>query len=91
MILLFVFSNVSCPKDGDNFIRYVCKLEYNGDLFYENYRTLGNIKNNSKLYIDIFITIPIYIISSFLSIFFELLIIKDLDPFYLVPLIALIF
>ena len=40
----------------------------------------------SELYIDIFIIVPIYILSSFLSIFFELLIIKDLDPFYLIPI-----
>ena len=43
-------------------------------------------ETNSKLFIDIFITIPVYIVSSFLSIFFELLIIKDLDPFYLIPI-----
>ena len=28
---------------------------------------------------------PIYMVSSFLSILFDLLIIKDLDPFYLIP------
>ena len=28
---------------------------------------------------------PLYILSSFLSILFDLLIIKDLDPFYLIP------
>ena len=55
-------------------------------IFYDNYRTFANIETNGKLFIDIFITIHILIASSFLSIFFELLIIKDLDPFYVVPI-----
>ena len=66
--------------------KVLCKLEYQNDLFYDNYRTLSNIEINSKFYIDVFILIPVYIVSSFLSIFFELLIIKDLDPFYLIPI-----
>ena len=86
LILLFVFSNVPCSKSRKSFLSYVCKLQYGNDLFYDNYRTLGDIVTNSELYIDIFIIIPIYIVSSFLSIFFELLIIKDLDPFYLIPI-----
>ena len=86
LILLFVFSNVPCSKDINSILSYVCKLEYKNDLFYDNYRTLSNIESNSKLYIDIFITLPIYIVSSFFIIFFELLIIKDLDPFYLIPI-----
>ena len=86
LILLIIFSNVPCSKDNTSIIKNVCKIEYDSDLFYDNYRIFVYIETNSKLFIDIFITIPVYIVSSFLSIFFELLIIKDLDPFYLIPI-----
>ena len=85
-ILLFVFSHVPCSKATNNILSYVCKLTYKEDLYYDNYRTLGDIKSSSELYIDIFVIIPIYMVSSFFIIFFELLIIKDLDPFYLIPI-----
>ena len=86
LILLFVLSYRPCSREKKSIMSYVCKLEYQNDLFYDNYRTLSNIEINSKFYIDVFILIPVYIVSSFLSIFFELLIIKDLDPFYLIPI-----
>ena len=86
LIFLFIFSHIPCSKDKNNLISYVCKIkDDNEDFFYDNYRTLGEIKNDKYLYIDIFATIPIYMVSSFLSTFFELLIIKDLDPFYCIP------
>ena len=69
LILLLIFSNVPCSKDTNIILSYVCKLTYNKDLYYDNYRTLGDIKSNSELYIDIFITLPIYIVSSFFIIF----------------------
>jgi hypothetical protein len=86
VILLFVFSLVSCGKAEDKILKYVCKLQYEGNFYYDNYRTLAKIETEVNLYIDNFITISIYIVSSFSSIFFELLIIKDLDAFYLVPI-----
>ena len=91
LILLFIFSNMACSKEINNILSYVCKLEYQGELFYENYKTFSAIEYNKKFYIDTFIEIPLFIISSFLSIFFELLIIKDLDPFYLIPIDCLYF
>ena len=91
LILLFILSNMPCLTKENNILSYVCKLDYNGELFYENYKTLENIKINSTFYIDVFILIPLYVISSFLSIFFELLIIKDLDPFYLIPIDCIYF
>ena len=86
VILLVIFSNVSCGKAEDKILKYVCKLQYEGNFYYDNYRTLAKIETKGNFFIDIFITIPIYIVSSFSSIFFELLIIKDLDAFYLVPI-----
>ena len=91
LILLFILSNISCSKEKNNLLNDICKLDYQGYLFYENYKTLGDIEINSIFYLDIFILIPIYLISSFLYIFFELLIIKDLDPFYLIPIDSVYF
>ena len=91
LILVFIFSNLSCSKEINNILSYVCKLEYQGDIFYENYRTFGAIEYNRNFYLDVFIELPLFIISSFLSIFFELLIIKDLDPFYLIPIDCIYF
>ena len=85
-ILLFIFSNIPCSKDKANIISYVCKIKYETDSFYDNYRNFFNIEINKSFYVDVFVIIPLYIISSFLCIFFELLTIKDLDPFYLIPI-----
>ena len=79
-ILLVIFSHLPCSKEN-NIISYVCKLDYQGLLFYDNYNTFKAIDIDSTFYIDVFAIIPLFIISSFLSIFFELLIIKDLDLF----------
>jgi len=84
-ILLIIFSHLPCSKEN-NIISYVCKLDYQGLLFYDNYNTFKAIDIDSYFFIDVFLIIPLFIISSFLSIFFELLIIKDLDPFYLIPI-----
>ena len=84
-VLLLIFSHLPCSKEN-SIISYVCKLDYQGLLFYDNYNTFKAIDINYYFFIDIFVIIPLFIISSFLSIFFELLIIKDLDPFYLIPI-----
>jgi hypothetical protein len=73
LILLLVFPNIPCSKDKNSIISYVCKLEYGTDLFYDNYRTFSNIVINSKFYVDVFIIIPLCIISSFFSIFFRII------------------
>ncbi len=90
-ILLFIFSYIPCSKEINNLSNHICKINYQDNIFYENYRTLSNIEINSNFFIDIFIIIPLFIISSFLSIFFELSIIKDLDPFYLIPIDSIYF
>ena len=56
LILLFVFSNVPCSQYEGSLIRYICKLDYKSDLFYDNYRILSDIEINGKFYIDIFIS-----------------------------------
>ena len=85
LALLMIFSHLPCSEEK-NIISYVCKLEYQGHLFYDNYNTFKAIDINSNFYIDILVLIPLFMISSFLIIFFELLIIRDLDPFYLIPI-----
>ena len=60
LILLFIFSNMACSKEINNILSYVCKLEYKGDLFYENYKTFSAIEYNKKFYIDAFIEIPLF-------------------------------
>ena len=91
LAFLFVLSFISCSDKNHSFMNNICKFKYKNDLFYENYRTLGEIIADSHLYIDIFVIIPIYMASSFFIILFELLIIKDLDPFYLIPIDCLYF
>ena len=85
IILLLIFSNISCSKEVET-IAYICKIEYDDNLFYENYRTLSSIEIGKEFFIDIFVYVPLFCISSFLDILFELIIIIKLDPFYLIPI-----
>ena len=90
LIFLISFSYIPCSKDN-KIISYVCKFNHSGEFFYENIKAFDGIEINSDFYIDIFVLIPLFIICSFLHIFFEFLIIKDLDPFYFMPIDCIVF
>jgi len=82
LIILFILSFISCNKDK---MKYICYLNYKERLYYENFRSL-DIENGSHFFLEIFLLIPIYLMSNFYSIYFDLLIINYLDPFYLIPI-----
>ena len=87
LIELFIFSFIPCPKkENQDSVKKICTFSYEGRDFYDNIISLFKLKADKYLYIDIFIIIPLFLISSFLDRFFELLIIENLDPFYLVPI-----
>ena len=90
-IFLVILSYISCDTESKNNLSYACQIKYGENLYYENFRSLSDIETNTNFYIDTFIEIPLYMISSFLSIFFEILIIRDLDPFYLIPIDCMYF
>jgi len=83
LIILFIISFISCPNDN---MKYICFFNYNGNIYYENFRSLKDIQIDSNFYLEIFLIIPLYLISNFFSIYFDLLIINYLDPFYLIPI-----
>ena len=85
LILLFTLSFISCPIDK-KFMRYICNIDYEDTLYYDNFKSLRNIHIDKNFYSEVFVLIPLFLLSSFLSIFFDLLIIKNLDPFYLIPI-----
>ena len=85
IIVLFIFSNIPCDITN-KFVTYICLFENKGELFYDNYKNLVQIEINKEFYIDVFIIIPLFLISSFLDILFELIIIINLDPLYLIPI-----
>ena len=89
-IALFVFSFIPCKKEN-NYIMSLCSVENEDKSYYVNYKNLKFEKIDLYFYIDIFITIPLFLISSFLEKFFELLIIINLDPFYFIPIDSAIF
>ena len=70
LIILFIISFISCPK---NEMKYICFFKYNGNIYYENFRSIKNIKIDSKFFFEIFILIPIYLVSNFFSFYFDLL------------------
>jgi len=83
LILLFIISFISCPNDK---LKYICFYNYNGRIYYENFRSLKDIQIDSNLLFEIFLIIPLYLISNFFGVYFDLLIINYLDPFYLIPI-----
>ena len=86
----FIVSQISCGKSDDQEkinigLDKVCQLNYENNLYYENYKTLNEYKKDTKFFIDIFLTLILYLVASFLDIFFNFMIIKNLGPFYLMP------
>ena len=86
----FIFSNIPCGENNEdnkkNNLNKICQLNDTTNLYYENYRYLSQVNKDANFYIDIFIVLILYLVSSFLNIFFNFMIIKNLDPFYLVPI-----
>ena len=80
IIILLILSFISCNEEK---MKYICYFNYDEKLYYENFRSL-NIEINSHFFFEIFILLPLYLIFSFFSIYFDLLIINYLDPFYLI-------
>ena len=85
LISLVILTFISCPREK-KFMATVCQLNYNGLLYYDNFMSLQDISIDSNFYFELFILIPLYMISNFLGVYFELLVIKNLDPFYLIPI-----
>ena len=86
--LFFIVSNKSCGKsDDEESIRVnlskICPFNESTNLYYENYRNLTRVQKDSNFYIDIFLALILFLVVSFLNIFFNFMIIKNLDPFYL--------
>ena len=86
--LFFIVSNKSCGKsDDEESIRVnlskICPFNESTTLYYENYRNLTRVQKDSNFYIDIFLALILFLVVSFLNIFFYFMIIKNLDPFYL--------
>jgi hypothetical protein len=88
--LFFIFSNIPCGENNEdnrnNNLNKICQLNDTTNLYYENYRYLSQVNKDANFYIDIFIVLILYLGASFLNIFFNFMIIKNLDPFYLVPI-----
>ena len=86
--LFFVFSHTSCGKSNEpeEELKNICPFNVSNLLYYENYRNLTSVEKNANFYIDIFIALILYLATSFLNIFFNFMIIKNLDPFYLIPI-----
>ena len=85
VILLIIATFIPCSKDNI-FISYVCQIEYKDSIFYDNFMTLKSIEFNNNFFLEIIVILPLFLFSSFLNAYFELLIIYQLDPFYLISI-----
>ena len=99
--LFFGFSHIPCnkdPKDVTEELMHLCPFNNSNDsnvsnvaYFYESYKNLTRIEKDANFYIDIFIVLILYLGASFLNIFFSFMIVKNLDPFHLIPIDSLFY
>ena len=86
LILLIIFSFIPC-NENNKYIENICNLkDSNNALFYDNVRLLRNIEFNNKFLTEILALLPLFLFFHFLRVYFDLLIIYYLDPFYLIPI-----
>ena len=71
---LFIASFIPCNQSKDSF-KNICTIYFDKQPYYDNFRALINIQVGKEFYIDIFIIIPLFLITSFFDKLFELLII----------------
>ena len=87
--LFFGFSHIPCNNQEEKVestLKNICPFNDSNIFYYENYRNLTSVEKNANFYIDIFIVLILYLATSFLNIFFNFMIIKNLNPFYLIPI-----
>ena len=81
IIAFLVSSKIPCVEGRD----FMCYFIYNNEKYIDSYNTFDQINIEQNFYLEIFISIPIYLISSFITLFSEILIIQQLDMIYLIP------
>ena len=83
-----VFNFIPCCKDGDNIhIQDICKLK-DGNKYYLDSLSIyfKDLVKPGNSFFEFVVALPIFQVVNSLQSLFNLLIIKQLDPFYLIPI-----
>ena len=84
IISAIVSSYIHCFGDTMQ-IKNVCKIDYEKKYYLDSLFKYFESLNKSNYYFEILLVIPIFLIINALISLFNVLIIKKLDPFYLIP------
>ena len=90
MISVIVFNTISC---GDNFndVQDVCKAKTEDELYFDSLFYFESLTgSNVNIYLEILYVFTFQVVNSFQTLC-NLLIIKKLDPFYLIPIDSIFF
>ena len=81
LIIFFLLSYIPCSQKN-KFFKDFCRFKYGNSIYYDTFKVLKNIKINNDFLLELIIILPIYMLLNFVDFYFCLLIIKNLDPFY---------
>ena len=82
LLIFFLLSYIPCTQKY-KFFKDFCKFKYGNSIYYDTFKVLKNIKINNDFLLELIIILPIYMLLKFVDFYFCFLIIKKLDPFYL--------
>ena len=95
MILIIIFNYIPCGNDGNSYnVKYICKLTFKGKLYFESFSKYfyslingkeGEEGEEGNIFLEILFALIFLVINSLYSLF-SFLIIKNLDPFYIIPI-----
>ena len=81
LIIFFLLSYIPCSQKN-KFFKDFCRFKYGNSIYYDTFKVLKDIKINNDFLWELIIILPIYMLLNFVDFYFCLLIIKNLDPFY---------
>ena len=85
-ILAIISTFIQCAGKVSIHIEDVCKINFNNKLYFDSFLDYFKSLNGSDHFLsEIIFALPVFLIINALISLFNVLIIKELDPFYLIP------
>ena len=92
IISVIIATYIQCVNGKNIHMNEICRIRINDKLYFDSFfNYFESLKGSSYTYVEIFVAIPIFQVINSLHSLFNVLIIKKLDPFYLLPIRSLFY
>ena len=91
-ILAIISTFIQCARNFGNHTEDFCKINFRNKLYFDSFLDyFQSLKDSDHFLSEIIFALPVFLIINALISLFNVLIIKELDPFYLIPIRSLFY